>query len=48
MKPLQVYIPEKRLKQLKQEALDKDTTVSDLVRSLIGDTTWKPLDVHQD
>lgn len=36
MKPLQVYLPESFIKQLKLKALNSDCTVSDLVRRELG------------
>lgn len=36
MKPLQIYIEENRLKQLKQEALDKDTSMAEIIRGYLN------------
>lgn len=36
MKPLQIYITEEQHQQLKQQALNKNTSMSDLVREYLG------------
>lgn len=37
MKPIQVYLETNTIKRLKQEALDQDVSLSDIVRKYVGD-----------
>lgn len=48
MKPLQVYIDEKRLKSLKQEALDKNTTMAEIIRGYLDGTQAVILETQDD